>query len=210
MSIRTALVALVAVCAGVTLTGCMTGERPTLVSAPLNEVTDPSALAVLERLNQADDAVFTATYEITPSTTGVPTEATVSVDEGRRRIEIGPVRYVVDGSTAETCVTTTGECVDFIDNARVSDLNITDEFWGDAFASRLRLDASRRVGFTSGRRLEIAGEPSACVDIPLPGVQSETANVTYCALDRGPLARYFGADVSIELTSFVLGDDPTV
>ena len=92
--------------------------------------------------------------------------------------------------------------LEFIDDAAVSDLNITNQFWGDAFAARLRLDASRRVGFTEGETAEIAGLPASCVRIPLPGTGETAPHVEYCALDRGPLARYFGADVSIELTSY--------
>jgi hypothetical protein len=74
---------------------------------------------------------------------------------------------------------------------------VTNRFWGPSFASRLRLDASRNTADGIGTTATIAGQPATCVDVAVVG-----GTVTYCALDAGPLARYFGADVSIELTSF--------
>ncbi len=189
--------------ASIVLTGCITGERPTLV-APANQVVDdPAIAAVVERLDRADETSFTATYDIIPSLSGTPTEATVVNDGNRRRVRIGDVDYITDGGVTRTCQSGDAACVDFLDDARISDLNVTNKFWGVAFASRLRLDGSRRVGFGEGGSETIAGQPALCVDVPVV-----SAAVTYCALEVGPLARYFGADVTIELTSFTVGADP--
>ena len=191
--------------AGIVLSGCLTGERPTLVNEPATVIEDPSVLAVVDRLDAAGGGRWTATYRIIPTSTTETTEAMVEVAGGSRRVTIGNVEFVSDGESSRTCDDGPNGCVDFIDNARISNLNITNEFWGDAFAARLRLDASRRVGFTDSSTVEIAGMPASCVSIPLPGTGIDDPSVQYCALDQGPLARYFGADVTIDLTSYRQG-----
>lgn len=175
-------------------TGCATGQRPSLVSdEPVNDV---AIAAVLDRLARADNVTFTATYDIIPSSTGTATQATVRQVDDRRRVTIGDVEFFEDGTAARTCVSG-GDCVGELDDARVSDLNITHEFWGKSFADRLAVDAGRNVAPAGGRTDTIAGQPTVCADVPIAG-----GTVSYCALDVGVLARYFGADVSIELTSF--------
>lgn len=182
------------------LTGCITGERPTLIERPV--IDDPASQAVVDRLGTASTAEFTATYEITPTLTGEPTLATVLQAGERSRVTIGEVDFISDGTVTRTCENNERGCVDFLDDARVSDLNITHRFWGDAFRARLELDASRRVGFSAASDETIAGAPAVCVDIPVPSTSQLAGTVQYCALDAGPLARYIGADVTIELVEF--------
>ncbi len=184
----------------IALTGCFTGERPTLVSEV--PIDDAAAQAVLDRLALAGSVNFIATYDITPSLTGATTQATVVQQDGRRRITIGNVEFSTDGNVSQTCVNNGEDCTDFLDDARVSDLNITHDFWGSSFGSRLELDASRRIGPSANLNTNIAGQPTVCVDVIVPSVATATGTVTYCGLDAGVLGRYFGADVSIELTSF--------
>jgi hypothetical protein len=191
---RSALVAIGA-CCGIALTGCATGPRATL--EPVPQLDDAVAAVVLQRLDLADSVAFTATYEIFPSITGEPTVATVRQLEGRERVTIGTIDFLIDAGSSQTCNRDTGECVDFIDEARISNLNITHQFWSDGTAARLLTDASRRVGFSVGHTETIADRPAACADVPVVG-----GTVVYCALDAGVLARFFNADVSIELTSF--------
>lgn len=186
--------------ASVLLTGCFTGQRPTLVERPVIE--DPASQAVIDRLATAASAEFTATYAITPTLTGEVTNATVAQSGTRRRVTIGDVDFLSDGTVTRTCENNDRGCVDFLDDARVSDLNITHRFWGDAFQTRLELDASRRIGFAEASDEMIAGAPAACVDIPVPSTSELSGTVQYCALDAGPLARYIGADVKIELVEF--------
>ena len=173
---------------------CATGPRPSFEAEKLNE--DPAIALVLERLDRASFVNFVATYDIDPSSADSrQRQATVRQLDGRRRVTIGPVDYMTDGEISRTCIS--GNCVDFIDEARVSDLNITHQFWGSSFRSRLELDAARNLADGRGSVETIAGHPSVCVELPVIG-----GNVDYCALDAGILARYFGADVSVELTSF--------
>lgn len=181
------------------LTGCATGPRPTLVDAV--SVNDPAVQAVLDRMASAEQVAFTATYTITPTIATTGTEATVRQMDGRREITIGNVAYVIDGNVATTCRIETQECVDFVDDAAVSDLHVTHRFWGRSFADRLQVDANRNIGPATGHLDTIAGHPATCADVPVVG-----GVVTYCALDAGVLARYVGADVTIELTSFSTGE----
>lgn len=192
--------AALATAAAIVLGGCVTGERPVLEPEPA--VNDPAIETVLDRLDRAGSTAFTAVYDIIPSTTGATTTATVRrLENGRTLVTIGAVEFLIDGSVTRTCVA--DDCVDVIDDARVSDLNITHRFWGESFAARLELDATRNLRDGQGRIDTIAGQPATCVDIEVVG-----GTPTYCAIDAGVLARYFGADVSIELTSFSTDVDP--
>ena len=204
----------VALLVAATLTGCATGQRPTLV-APPSTVGDPVTAAVLDRLDRAQTSVFTATYDITPTLTGETTAATVVQSGDQRRVTIGSVEFFRQGSGARTCFTGNVDCVDGIDEARISDLNITSEFWGRSSAARLGLNAARAVGNPEGSVETIAGQPATCATIPVGTTTtaeggSPVQALVYCALDAGVLARYNGADVVIELTSFSESVDDTV
>jgi len=196
-------IALGAVALTLLLTACATGPRPTLVDEPV--VTDTVAQAVLQRLERGSSATFTADYEITPSSTGQPTQATVMQQGSQQRVTIGNVDYFTDGTTSRTCTVGGTDCVDSIDDARISNLNVTSKFWGPSVMSRLELDSARSVDATTGGTDTIANRPATCADVHVPSIDG-VGDVTYCAIDDGVLARYFGADVSIELTSF----EPTV
>jgi hypothetical protein len=195
--LRRVLVAMSA--ATVILGGCITGERPELVVE--DPIRDQAVEAVLELLDRAGDRDFTADYDIIPSATGETTAATVRVSDRRIRVTVGTVDYLIDGSVSRTCVA--GDCIDRIDDAPISNLHITHRFWGDSFAARLRLDAARNLSAGQGRTGTIAGRPATCVDLTVVG-----GTPTYCALDEVGLARYFGADVSIELTAYSPDVDP--
>ena len=182
------------------LGGCATGERPTLVAEDTS-IADPTAKAVADRLDRAPDSVFTATYTITPTLTNEPTQAIVVQSGVRQRITIGSVDYTSDGTTVRTCVTGGGECVDGIDEARISNLNITHTFWGESAMTRLRVDTARSVTAAVGRTENVAGQAATCADLTVPAPEG-VGTVVYCALDAGVLARYTGIDVRIELTSF--------
>ena len=73
---------------------------------------------------------------------------------------------------------------------------MTHEFYAASFATRLRVDADRRVGDTTGYTRDQAGQEATCVDVPLAGITK-----SYCAVDAGPLAHYNGNDLLIDLTS---------
>jgi hypothetical protein len=184
------------------LTGCLTGDRPTLaeesaVGAPVGE---PSVDAVLQRLGNVDDAVFTAEYQITNNFGPVTKDATVAqTAERARSVTVGDIRFVIDGPAVATCDLRSGAdtCTSSIDDAAISDLQVTHQFYGRSAANRLRTDAARRVGPTEGYQAEFAGRSATCVSVPVSG-----GSKVYCALDEGVLASYQGPDVLIELTSF--------
>ena len=182
------------------LTACATGPRPTLVDQPT--ASDTVAQAVLDRLERSSSATFTADYDIIPSLTGQPTHATVMQLGSQQRVTIGDVDYFTDGTISRTCAVGGTDCVDSIDEARVSNLAVTSKFWGPSVVSKLELDSARSVDTATGRTDTIANRPATCADVHVPSIDG-VGSVTYCAVDDGVLARYFGADVSIELTSFV-------
>jgi hypothetical protein len=190
------------------LTGCITGDRPTLAEqaaegAPTGE---PAIDAVLSRLEGVDDAAFTAGYEITNHTGPVTRAATVTqASDGRQSITIGDIRFLTGTSDAGTCEMQAGTCSETVDDGRVSDLQVTHQFWGQSTARRLRTDAGRNVGTPTESTAEIAGQAATCVTVPVQG-----GSKVYCALDSGALARFQGPDVSIELTSYAATPDESL
>lgn len=186
--------------------GCATGARPTLVAR--TPIDDAAAQPVVDLLDTAGSVDFLATYDIIPSASGETTAATVVQVDGQRRITIGAVDYFIDASSSRTCRNGNEECTDFLDDSRISDLAITHSFWGSTMQTRLEVDAGRRIGPSVASSVTIADRPATCVDVVVPSAATTTGSVRYCALESGVLARYFGADVSIELTSFSLAVVP--
>lgn len=188
---------LAAAVTAVALPGCVTGERPTLAEGP--EMTgDPAVDAVLERLDRAAQAEFTAGYDVLTRFGNVSRPASVvQAGTARRSITVGDIRFIVDGTTTATCELATGNCSNTIDENRISDTMLSADFYASSAARRLRRDANARTGAAEGSTTDIAGTPATCVAIPLT-----SSTETYCALDSGPLARLDAADVRIELTSY--------
>ena len=192
----------------VVATSCAVGDRPTLAEVAV--VDDDAADAVLDRLDRPPSFPFAATYEIPPSSGLVTTEASISRDDdGTIVTQIGQIAYTTtaDGTTT-TCDLTDNSCDDYANDARVSDLAVTHQFWGTAFRQRLTTDSGRRIGPSTGSVTTIAGAPATCVDVKVPSSIEAVGTVNYCAIDAGVLGRYFGADVVIELTSFARIADP--
>jgi len=185
--------------AALALAACATGPRPSFDTAePTQQATgDPAIDAVLERLDRVGIEQFTADYTILTRLGGKESTATVvQASDSRRSITINTVRFLDGIGTASTCNLTTAECEAVINDARVSDVQITHDFYGSSFARRLRVDASRGLAPARGYTETIGGQPATCADVPVSG-----GTKVYCALDTGPLARYDGNDVVIELVS---------
>jgi hypothetical protein len=179
------------------LSGCFTGARPTLAQGP--EMTGDGAVdAVLSRLDQTRTGVFAAGYDILVRFGGNHHIATVvQSSPARRSITVGQVRFIVDNSDTATCDLAGGACSDTIDAARISDTQLAPDFFATSAAVRLRRHAAARTGPTVASTATIAGQDATCVAVPVTN-----ATETYCALDRGPLARLDGPDVDIEMTSW--------
>ena len=185
------------VTAAVGLSGCFTGERPTLADGP-QMTGDPAVDAVLERLDRTPDAVFTVGYDVLTKFGNVSRAATVvQAGPARRSVTVGSIRFIVDRATTATCELDTGSCSDTIDENRISDTMLAADFYASSAARRLRRDAAARIDAAEGSTVDIAGTPATCVAIPLT-----SSTETYCALDSGPLARLDAADVRIELTAY--------
>ncbi len=187
------------------LTACVTGERPSFIDdedVPGTPVGDAAIDAVLGRLEGSDPPPFTAEYTIVTNASGGTSNATVVVDVDRRSITISNIRFLIEGSRTGTCNTQSGRCSNSIDDARVSDIQVTHQFYGEATARRLRSDAAQRIGATAASAATIAGLAATCVSVPL-----SDGSPVYCALENGLLARMDNGDVDIELTSFRDGVD---
>lgn len=179
-----------------TLSGCITGQRPRFEEtvAAASETGNPPIDAVLDRLDGVQGSVLTADYEIVGAGGDRVDARVVLADDGRRAITIGDVRYVITGESGITCDLTSGECEASINEARISNLQLTHDFYASAFATRLRVDADRRIQDPTPYTEELAGQEATCVLVPVTGGEK-----TYCALDSGALARYLGPDVDIRL-----------
>ena len=127
------------------MSGCFTGERPTLAHEPSTGFA--AVDAVVDRVNALGDAVYTADYDVVTTVDNATTLVRASQSGvSRRSLTIGDVRYLVDGSSTRTCTVSTGDCVDTIDASRVSDVQMTPDFFGTSLSARLRHDAEVAVG----------------------------------------------------------------
>ena len=181
------------------LAACATGQRPSFdADEPTQQATgDPAVDAVLERLDRVGLEQFTAEYTVLTRLGGKESTATVvQADNSRRSITINDVRFIDGSGTVATCNLLTAECEAVINDARVSDVQITHDFYGSSFARRLRVDAGRSLSPARGYTDTIAGQPAACADVPVSG-----GTKVYCAIDSGPLGRYDGNDVVIQLVA---------
>ncbi len=204
---RTSRTVVVAALGALTLAACATGPRPSFdADEPTQQATgDPAIDAVLERLDRVGVEQFTAEYTILTRLGGQESTATVvQASDSRRSITINAVRFLDGTGTASTCDLTTAECEAVLNDARVSDVQITHDFYGSSFARRLRVDAGRSLAPARGYSETIAGQPATCADVPVSG-----GTKVYCATDAGPLARYDGNDVVIELVSSTPTPDET-
>jgi hypothetical protein len=117
-------------------------------------------------------------------------------------LTIGDVRYLVDGSSTRTCTVSTGDCTDTIDASRVSDVQMTPDFFGTSLSARLRHDGQIAVGDPTTSTEEILGQAATCTAIPVDG-----ATNTYCVLDNGVLARLDAGDLDVTMTAYEPGAD---
>ena len=198
--------------AGLALASCFTGERPKFEDGntePAASTGNPEIDNVLGLLDSVDRSEFTVGYDIetkfnTVSSTGLVVQAvgqrrSITVENDERR-----VRFIEDAGEELTCDLIADECETSLNDARISDTQLSHTFYGPAFARRLRIDADRRVNDPSAYTKNIAGQVAECVDIPVAG-----GTKTYCALASGPLAQFVGADVTIDLTSYSPDPDAT-
>ena len=177
------------------VSSCAIGPRPTLVAdIPVN---DSGIVAILDRFDEADRAEFTASYRITLNYGNLATDAIVSQSQGERSITIGDVRYLVETGSTRTCVLTKSSCTSGLDDTKVSDFQITHQFWSRATEQRLRVDAGRNIGPSEQYVAEFADTVVDCVSVPVVG-----GTKVYCVTQDGVLAHYAGPDLLIELTSY--------
>lgn len=195
--------------ASIGTTGCMVGERPSFEQAPTAAgalTGDPSIDSVLSLLDSVDSAVFSASYQALVVFNGVASSVTAAqASSTQRSMTIGDVRYVTDQNGTRTCSVAAGSCTPVLNAAAVSDTGVTPEFVFGDVARRLRRDANARIGPSVASTREVAGEQATCVDVPLSGGTKQ-----YCALSNGVLARFVGADVTVDMTSYQRIVDPTL
>jgi hypothetical protein len=201
---RTLQLVVAATLASVSLSGCFTGERPTLNDPPIGGIAgsptgDVAADSVLAWLENTTRGPFTARYDTLQKASGATAVAVVTEDGGGRRAStIGGIRFLTANGTQQTCDLPTGTCETGLLDARTSDTGFTNGLESDAPARRLRISVSRKIGPTVGRTESIAGLTANCVDIPVTAEVIET----FCALQNGVIARWDTADLGLTLTTF--------
>lgn len=185
------------------LSACATGPRPTLVAdIPVN---DAGIVAVLDAFDLADSAEFTANYRITVNYGNVAVNASVTQKQRERSVTIGDIRYLVETGSTRTCMLSNSTCTQGLDDTKVSDVQITHQFWSRATAQRLRIDANRNIGPTEQYVAVFANADTNCVSVPVVG-----GTKVYCVTRDGVLAHYAGPDLLIELTEYSNEVDQTL
>ena len=203
-SVRLLVAALVA---PVVLTGCLTGQRAHF-APDAAQVSDPAITAVLAKLEAANTGQFTATYSLLTKFGDVTTQATVAqTSPVAKSITVGTVRFLTLDISNQTCELTTSTCVDSFDDAQISNLSFSHDFYAVSPAARIRQDATTMVGPAIGSTQQIAGQSATCVQVSFAGAGN---NKKYCALDSGLLALQDTPDLRIELLGLTTGADQSL
>jgi hypothetical protein len=193
----------------VSLTGCFTGKRPSVVNDPFpahSSTGDPAIDQVLAQLDVNNPGPYTADYTVLTKFGNTTRTASVAVDQGRRSVTVGNVRFLTINNVSQTCLLDgPPPCSTSIDPARISDTQITPDFYAIDAAKRLRRDATSRIATPVSHVESLAGQSATCVDVPLTGGTS-----IFCVLNGGPVARLDDAAVSINLTQFVPAADQSL
>ncbi|MEP7115378.1 MAG: hypothetical protein ABI862_19100 [Ilumatobacteraceae bacterium] len=193
----------------VLLGGCFTGQRPSLTSEPFAARTSSGDAAidqVLTQLDAVNTGPYTADYTVLTKFGNTTRPASVSVDADRRSVTVGNVRFLTTLDLEQTCILDKSDpCSSSIDPARISDTQITPDFYALDAAKRLRRSAIAKIGPTVTHREQIAGQSATCVDVPVPGGTS-----VFCALTNGPLARLDDGAVAINLTQYAPAADESL
>lgn len=197
------------VAAATLLAGCFTGERGHFAEAAPTTVagaTDPAIAAVLAKLDVVDQNAFTAQYNILMRFGAITSLATVAQSTpATTSVTIGPVRFLSDASRQQTCDVATATCVDGFDDARISNLVPTHDFYRTSVSARLRQDAATLSAPANASTRTIAGQVATCVTVPF-----EQGIKEYCALDNGLLAYQDTPDLQIDLTSLASEANPSL
>lgn len=193
----------------VVLGGCFTGPRPSITTEPFRPGTssgDPAIDLVLVQLDAVEAGPFTATYTVLTKFGNVTGPAVVTLAAGRRSVTVGDVRFITENGASQTCsLNQVDPCEQTLNPAKISDTQITPDFYAIDAAKRLRRTASARIGTPIAHTETIAGQSATCVDVPVPGGVS-----TYCALTGGPLAELNDGAVTITMTQFNPAVDETL
>ncbi|MGA1156804.1 MAG: hypothetical protein ACO3WI_04590 [Ilumatobacteraceae bacterium] len=201
--------------ASLLLAGCVTGERPRLMTDETLPPVDDSAISTVIDILTAppDGTAFTVEYRITTKFGGQTTEGSVVVDPlNGTSVQIADTRYItrLDGSTL-TCSTVTNSCVPGVDETKVADRMLNSRIFRDAMVDRLRQDANVAVGDSTLERRSIADRPSSCAEVPVVDGSGFTQQKSYCVFDGlGVLASFDGADLFIDTEQVLPTADPAV
>lgn len=191
------------------LSGCFTGQRPSVTTEPFQPGStsgDPSIDRVLSALDSTNEGPFTADYTVLTKFGNTTRPATVAVSAGRRSVTVGNVRFTTFSGSSQTCILDkTDPCSATIDPARISDAQVTPDFYEIDAAKRLRRSAIARIGTPIAHVEQFAGQSATCVDVPVTGGTS-----TFCALPNGPLARLDDGAVTITLTQYAPAIDESL
>ena len=132
------------------LSGCFTGPRPSYTTEPFPRGSSSGDAAidnVLAQLDADNDGPYTANYTVLTKFGNITRPASVSVAAGRRSVTVGDVRFITTDGASQTCILDkTDPCSSSIDPARISDTQITPDFYAADAAKRLRRSAVARIG----------------------------------------------------------------
>lgn len=199
------LTATVGICA-LLLSGCFTGERPTLIpNETVPAVSDVAIQDVITILESTPSTAFTITYEVVTKFGDLHTAATLAFDAAfGTSITIAEVRYIyLANGTTLTCSTITSDCSPGIDESRVSDRQLVSTIFKQAAIERMQQDSRVAVGSAVASQEVVVDNDATCSSIPVVDGNGATQSKSYCAFTQlGVIASMDTADLSVTALSY--------